>query len=180
MGYHGAKCDRSSNLSRKFASNDLVSYEKREVSDRLSIFWKVLDASQELEVVLKLKGTTFVAMGMRPRNTDKTCQAFPKLGELADEAAAESEAEPEGRSADCFDNTFSHPAGCQGDACTYVATWVRKGDYVEVEVKHKAEESMWTGIGFSRNRQMVNQVVKVGCKTCLETLVSLFSPSRMS
>ena len=155
MGHHGAKCDKASDLDKKFGSNDLAGHEKREVSDRLSIFWKVLDASQELEVVLKLKGTTFVAMGMRPRNTDKTCQAFPKLGELTDEAEAESEAEAEGRSAECYDNTFSYPAGCEEEDCTYVATWVRKGDYVEVEVKHKAEEGMWTGIGFSKNREMV-------------------------
>ena len=57
----------------------------------------------------------------------------------------------------CTPSVFKFPTGCSGDACEYQATWIRNtATEIEVEVRHKVGEGMWTAIGFTENNFMVN------------------------
>ncbi len=52
--------------------------------------------------------------------------------------------------------TYTIPPRCSGDDCSYMARWVMSSPtQMEVEVRHRADEGMWTAIGFSNNREMV-------------------------
>ena len=67
----------------------------------------------------------------------------------------EKSAEKAGSGAGC-DNEFRFPPGCDGDACDYIAKWIRRNaDEVEFEVKNKVNDDMWTAIGFSEDQFMV-------------------------
>ena len=73
------------------------------------------------------------------------------------EAEAEGEAEAESENEGCVQGTFKFPDGCEKDDCTYIAKWGKKDDdYMWARVYHKAEEDVWTSIGFSENQFMAS------------------------
>ncbi len=64
QGYMGKNCQKTSVLSQKYTQQELESdFNKRELSDRLNLHWKVVD--DELEVVMKMKGDRSVSNSSR-------------------------------------------------------------------------------------------------------------------
>ena len=55
--------------------------------------WKIIESSNEIEVVLQAKTENFVAFGFKPNDLDRSCQAFPYLSEAAHDAESEAESE---------------------------------------------------------------------------------------
>ncbi|CAM1310234.1 nahoda (predicted), partial [Pycnogonum litorale] len=80
---------------------DYSRYTKRKLSDDVMLFWRILKDSGEIEVVLKAKSTTYVAIGWRPKGITASCKAFPYIaddGNGGSTAKAESEPKPEPKS----------------------------------------------------------------------------------
>ena len=68
----------------------------REISPNFRLFWRILKDIGEIEVVMRIKGTGYAAVGWRPKDATKSCQKWPKIGlEADDEADAEAEGEAE-------------------------------------------------------------------------------------
>ena len=181
MGFFGDGCSKPSALNAKISDGVLESsaYQKRALKESGNMYWKILEDSNEIEVVLKMKTASYAAVGWKPSDIEKSCQAFPTLvgkyvsgeaeaeGEAEGEAEAEaegaaaegeaeSEAEAEAESEACPNNTFKYPEGCEKKECSYFAKWNRDGDYVQFTVKHKIGEGQWTAVGFSENPFMVS------------------------
>ena len=56
-------------------------YTRRDLSPNFTLFWRILHDLNEIEVVMKTKGTGYAALGWRPAGATKSCQAWPPLGE---------------------------------------------------------------------------------------------------
>ena len=69
---------------------DFSSHTKRILSDRLTLYYKVVPASQEknkeLEFILIINGTSYGAIGWRPASLDKTCKGWPYIQNLTSTA----------------------------------------------------------------------------------------------
>ena len=96
MGYFGKNCQNQSPLTGK-VNLENNGYVKRNFKDIFDIYWKII--GNEIEVVMQAATENFVAVGFRPENAQKSCQAFPKLENRPDTSSvggeAESESEPE-------------------------------------------------------------------------------------
>ena len=73
-GFYGKNCDLESKVKEKVSS--LASYKSFDMSDSYKLYWKVLQDSSEIEVVVKSRGKTWVAVGWRPENITKSCKSF--------------------------------------------------------------------------------------------------------
>ncbi len=61
LGYFGAGCSRRSPLGARMSESQLEqTHEKRELSDRLSLYWKTVE-EDEVEMVIKYTGTKLAA-----------------------------------------------------------------------------------------------------------------------
>ena len=92
MGYFGKNCQNQSPWTGK-VNLENNGYVKRNFKDIFDIYWKII--GNEIEVVMQAATENFVAVGFRPGDAQKSCQAFPKL-KNGPEGEAESESEPEG------------------------------------------------------------------------------------
>ena len=98
----------ASHIKRESQIN-LGVYTHKNLSDTLTMYWKILEAEQEVEVVLVNKGLSYAAVGWRPTSTTTKCREFPAIVGPAppknsyipksktSAPAAEPEGEPEGR-----------------------------------------------------------------------------------
>ncbi|XP_050076124.1 uncharacterized protein LOC126563522 [Anopheles maculipalpis] len=94
LGWFGPGCNKKSPI--KSTDIDYSVYKAKSLSPDLNVYWRVLREQSELEVVLKVNGTSWVALGWRPRKLTAECKNFPLI--TAPGAAASSEAgvaEPE-------------------------------------------------------------------------------------
>ena len=76
------------NISFYFSESSLKSktiqeglYTKRELSPTFTLMWRILRDLNEIEVVMKVKGTGYAGIGWRPAGADKTCKAWPRIGD---------------------------------------------------------------------------------------------------
>ena len=73
-------------------------YTKKELSEKVTLLWRILKEDQEIEVVIKSQGTSWVGLGWRPRGLSSSCKKFPVLADQDPQARSlnlHSEAEPE-------------------------------------------------------------------------------------
>ena len=54
-------------------------YHKEEMSKSFTFYWRILENSQELEGVMVVKGSSYAAVGWRPKSLTSACKAFPAL-----------------------------------------------------------------------------------------------------
>ena len=96
MGYFGKNCQNHSPWTGK-VNLENNGYVKRNFKDIFDIYWKII--GNEIEVVMQAATENFVAVGFRPGDAQKSCQAFPELKNRPDTSSvggeAESESEPE-------------------------------------------------------------------------------------
>ena len=78
LGFFGPGCaTRSPVHSKKDVNTGL--YTKRKLSEKATLFWRVLKDLGEIEVVMKVAGSSWAGVGWRPRNVDNTCKNFPVI-----------------------------------------------------------------------------------------------------
>uniref|UniRef100_A0A182VH71 DOMON domain-containing protein n=1 Tax=Anopheles merus TaxID=30066 RepID=A0A182VH71_ANOME len=87
LGWFGPGCNKKSPI--KSTDIDYSVYKAKTLSPDLNVYWRVLKEQKELEVVLKVNGTSWVALGVRPRKLTAECKNFPLI---AAPGAAGSEA----------------------------------------------------------------------------------------
>ena len=51
------------------------------MSEKLTIYWRILKEDNEIEMVLKLNGTSYAAVGWRPKGLTASCKKFPVLAD---------------------------------------------------------------------------------------------------
>lgn len=93
-------------IESAFKSTDIdySLYTSKELSPDYSVFWRILKEQQEIEIVLKVNGTSWVGFGWRPRTLTAKCRNFPIIQEFGvptphgllepDEPSSEPEPEP--------------------------------------------------------------------------------------
>ncbi|XP_076353423.1 uncharacterized protein LOC143248691 isoform X2 [Tachypleus tridentatus] len=74
-GWFGENCNNESPV--KSTMVDLSKYSRKELSDDYVLYWRIIQETEEIEAVLKVNGTSFVALGWRPVDTKSSCKAFP-------------------------------------------------------------------------------------------------------
>ena len=81
VGWFGHKCRKQNPkvLSKKRFQEGL--YTKQEVSDKMTVYWRILHEIQEIEVVMKSKTTSWSALGWRPQGLSGSCKKFPVLAD---------------------------------------------------------------------------------------------------
>ena len=97
-GFFGPGCKNRNpkSLSETRVQDGL--YTKKELSEKVTLLWRILKEDQEIEVVIKSKGTSWVGLGWRPRGLSSSCKKFPVLADQDPQARSLSlqpEAEPE-------------------------------------------------------------------------------------
>ena len=97
-GFFGPGCKNKNpkSLSETRVQDGL--YTKKELSDKVTLLWRILKEDQEIEVVIKSQGTSWVGLGWRPRGLSSSCKKFPVLADQDPQARSlnlHSEAEPE-------------------------------------------------------------------------------------
>lgn len=66
------------------------------------------------------------------------------------------------------DREFKYPPGCKQPTCDYVANWTYVPQLQEVMFQVSAREiGRWTGIGFSRDGNMVSTQLIISCSDCI-------------
>ena len=110
-GYFGEGC-KQENPKILFNKNFQEGlYTKKELSDKVTIYWRLLKEIQEIEVVMKSQSTSWVALGWRPKSLTGSCKKFPVLADQEPAARSldlskypedsksepEPESEPEGK-----------------------------------------------------------------------------------
>lgn len=58
---------------------DLSQYSTKQLSPDYRIHWRILKDKKEIEIVAVVNGTSWVALGWRPRKLNATCRNFPLL-----------------------------------------------------------------------------------------------------
>ncbi|XP_074597944.1 uncharacterized protein LOC141852736 isoform X2 [Brevipalpus obovatus] len=81
VGWYGEKCSKESSI--KSHEIDLSHHSHRQLTEGFDLYWRLLKQEGEIEVVLKLKGTSYAAIGWRPQGISSKCKAFPLLIENA-------------------------------------------------------------------------------------------------
>ena len=101
-GFFGPGCKNKNpeSLSKTRVQEGL--YTKKELSDKMTVLWRILKEKQEIEVVIKSQGTSWVGLGWRPKGLTSSCKKFPVLANqdpqarsLSIESVPEPESEPE-------------------------------------------------------------------------------------
>lgn len=75
-GYYGYQCSKTSTLTTPMPSN-LTSYTYRKLDNSSEIWYKVISATSEVEVIQKTTSTSWVGLGWRPQGLRGNCQFFP-------------------------------------------------------------------------------------------------------
>jgi len=88
-GQFGPGCSTKSSLPKKGGFQDGL-YTKKEVSEKLTLYWRILKEAKEIEMVMKISGTSWAAVGWRPKGLTASCKKFPVLAEDQQEPVARS------------------------------------------------------------------------------------------
>ena len=101
-GFFGPGCKNKNpkSLSETRVQDGL--YTKKELSEKVTLLWRILKEDQEIEVVIKSQGTSWVGLGWRPKGLSSSCKKFPVLADQDPQARSlnlqpepEPESEPE-------------------------------------------------------------------------------------
>jgi hypothetical protein len=97
-GYFGPGCNVKAHTKSQQLQDGL--YTKRRLSEKLELYWRILKEDQQIEMVLRLNGTSWAAVGWRPQGLTASCKKFPVLADQPDPVArsidfGEPAAEPE-------------------------------------------------------------------------------------
>ena len=79
LGFFGKYCENKSVLDKPLKLVD-NGYNKANYKGVIDLYWKVIEESNELEMVMQAKTENYVAVGFKPAGIDASCQAFPDLG----------------------------------------------------------------------------------------------------
>jgi hypothetical protein len=74
LGYFGKYCEQESSVREKLSS--FSSYKSVDLSDSMTLYWKILETSNEIEMVAKSTSKTWIAIGWRPNGINKACKQF--------------------------------------------------------------------------------------------------------
>lgn len=77
---------------------DFDLYTERKLSDTFRLYWRILKEHKEIEAVMVVNGTSYAALGWRPRSLTKTCKNFPLIGDPSTTQSFDGKAEPEPKS----------------------------------------------------------------------------------
>ncbi|EDV20019.1 uncharacterized protein TRIADDRAFT_61435 [Trichoplax adhaerens] len=75
-GYYGYRCSQTSSLTVAMPS-DLTSYFYFRLDKNSEMWYKMLSASNEIEVIHKTRSITWVGLGWRPQGLMESCQFYP-------------------------------------------------------------------------------------------------------
>lgn len=59
------------------------------------LYWRILKEHKEIEIVMVVNGTSYAAVGWRPRSLTSTCKNFPQIGPVIKAIEPTSSPEPE-------------------------------------------------------------------------------------
>lgn len=101
FGWHGIGCNKKSPF--RTTDLDMTAYSMKQLSPDYQLYWRLLEENKEIEVVLKVNGTSWVGLGWRPNSLNAECKNFPLIRDIGDlktmltarEPSAEPEPEPE-------------------------------------------------------------------------------------
>jgi len=86
-GFYGPKCRQQSTIT-KSAKFQPGLYTRKDLSSKLTLYWRILKADQEIEMALVLNGTSYAAVGWRPKSLTASCKKFPVLADPVNPVAA--------------------------------------------------------------------------------------------
>lgn len=75
---------------------DFDLYTEKKLSDTFRLYWRILKEHKELEAVMVVNGTSYAALGWRPRSLTKSCKNFPQIGPVASPSSESASPEPKG------------------------------------------------------------------------------------
>ncbi|TMS34383.1 hypothetical protein L596_001992 [Steinernema carpocapsae] len=83
LSYYGERCDKQSPTFSKESEFDASLYHMREVgADQDKIFWRIIQ--DEIEVVLKYTGKSWVALGWKPQDLNGKCPTVSNFATSSD------------------------------------------------------------------------------------------------
>ncbi|XP_076320004.1 uncharacterized protein LOC143230387 [Tachypleus tridentatus] len=88
-GWFGENCNKESSV--KSVMVDLSKYTQKELSDDYRLYWRIIEETEEIEAILKVNGSSFVALGWRPQAVGSSCKAFPVIRNRRGTSSLESE-----------------------------------------------------------------------------------------
>ncbi|KAK0093125.1 hypothetical protein PV326_014260, partial [Microctonus aethiopoides] len=77
VGWYGPGCNKRSTV--KTLEIDLDGYTMKRFSDDFLFYWRIIQDTNELEGVMVVNSTSWVAVGWRPSNLTPACRAFPEI-----------------------------------------------------------------------------------------------------
>lgn len=63
----------------------------KQLSPDYKMYWRLLEEQKEIEVVLKVNGTSWAGLGWRPNGLTAECKNFPHLGEIGETSVSKPE-----------------------------------------------------------------------------------------
>ncbi|KAK8741658.1 hypothetical protein OTU49_002323, partial [Cherax quadricarinatus] len=97
QGRFGPKCTKTSLVTNRDTIN-LKVYYKKDLSEKMTLYWRILQIEGEIEVVLVNNGSSYVSLGWRPQELTTKCKQFPYISGTVSPGAtagAGAQAEPE-------------------------------------------------------------------------------------
>lgn len=79
-GWYGVGCNKRSPY--KNIDLDLSAFTIKQLSPDFKVYWRLLEEQKEIEVVLKVNGTSWVGFGWRPISLTKECKNFPLIKDI--------------------------------------------------------------------------------------------------
>lgn len=92
LGFFGHGCNKKSPFRN--TDIDFSVYKNKQLSPDFKLFWRILEDSKEIEVVMQANSTTWIAVGWRPRKLTAECKNFPLIGSATSYGGPDSSAEP--------------------------------------------------------------------------------------
>ncbi|XP_039765017.1 uncharacterized protein LOC120637291 isoform X3 [Pararge aegeria] len=78
LGFYGRGCNKKAPWKDK--NINLEIYSKKQLSKEFALYWRMLKEEAEVEVIMMVNGTSYAALGWRPKGLKKECKNFPVLG----------------------------------------------------------------------------------------------------
>ncbi|XP_069356051.1 uncharacterized protein [Maniola hyperantus] len=78
LGFYGKGCNKKAPW--KDRNIDLSAYTKKQLSKEFALYWRVMKEDAEIELLMMVNGTSYAAVGWRPKGLKKECKNFPVLG----------------------------------------------------------------------------------------------------
>ncbi|XP_060536686.1 uncharacterized protein LOC132708394 isoform X2 [Cylas formicarius] len=94
IGWFGPGCIKRSPVKTSEIDFDL--YTKMQLSETFTLHWRILKEHKEIEAIMVVNGTSYAALGWRPKSLTKSCKNFPQIGPVVTKVdSSESKVEPQ-------------------------------------------------------------------------------------